>query len=341
VPGKPKFDPNQPFEVVERPAPVAGGKPKFDPSQPFEAVGEPPPPDPGALPAFGRGAAQGVTLGFGDELQAGVGAGLDALGLGAEMQGQSFYERYKAYRDAERQRDSQAASQHPIANTAGAVSGGLALPVGALGGAGGTARAIGSGAGLGGLAGLGHSTADSASGLASDAARGAALGGVLGAGASALGGAGRGIDRRNVARAADDWLEPTALGGQGLAARSAGPAVSAGSTQPSLPGAARALVGNLAAGAVGGAVGGLPGSVLGNAAYQLATSPTAQQATRQAVRGATAGIERAMTDPRFAQVLQSASQRGPQAVAATHWILQQQNPEYRAKTVSESEAGAR
>ena len=156
----------------------------------------PPIEDRGALSALARGAGQGVTLGFGDELGGAVGA----LWAKAKGDPDTFAALYEQFRDLDREENKASEEQHPVANMAGQIGGGivsLAIPgVGAAGkigqagaaaaktaGAATAARIGGAAAGgaiLGAAEGAGRSEADSIGGLAADAAIGGTVGGVAG-----------------------------------------------------------------------------------------------------------------------------------------------------------------
>lgn len=176
---------------------------------PFEG---PEQPEMGALPAFGVGAIQGATANFGDELAGLRGAGrvfddeqpygralneanpfrtiTGAARLGAEWltggqekgPGTTAYEQA---RDRWRATVGQAERQHPVASTAGQITGAVAVPVPGMAlarGAGMGAQALrGSavGAGMGGLFGVGEGT--DAADRALRGATGTVLGGTIGA----------------------------------------------------------------------------------------------------------------------------------------------------------------
>lgn len=152
--------------------------------------------------SFSRGAGQGITLGFGDELSglAGAATELGARALGnkshQEFAGASPWEavtkRYSLERDAMRGENETARAQNPKTFFAGELGGGLLLPVG---GAVKTAAKTGStlaamkaggklGALLGAGSGLGNSRADLLKGnfldSALDTGAGAVLGGAIG-----------------------------------------------------------------------------------------------------------------------------------------------------------------
>lgn len=126
---------------------------------------------PGALEALGRGALQGASLGFSDEITGAI---------------QSLFgsKTYEQARDESRAANTAAQDAHSTLYGAGELGGGIAstlIPgLGVAKGAGivktGLQAAV-----AGGLSGLGTSEAKSAGGLASDTAQGAAIGGVGGA----------------------------------------------------------------------------------------------------------------------------------------------------------------
>jgi hypothetical protein len=134
-----------------------------------------------------RGAAQGTTLGFGDEAQGAI----QALGIKALRQtgaDRPFAQLYKENRDAMRRENAAAKAANPWSYGLGQVAGGapLALATGG-GGAAGAGRLVATGAAAGGLSGLGESTSETAGGQAWDAAKGAGLGAALGGAAVGLG----------------------------------------------------------------------------------------------------------------------------------------------------------
>lgn len=143
--------------------------------------------------AVGRGAAQGITGGFADELQGGIEA---LLGGASKL---PIAERYRRGRDESRAAFKAAEEANPTEYMIGDVGGSLAasaVPFGAaargasLAAKGATAagrvgRALGAGAGLGALGSVGASEADTTKELLKDMAIGAGIG----TGAGALGGA--------------------------------------------------------------------------------------------------------------------------------------------------------
>lgn len=185
---KPAFNPNKPFKAA------AEEKPAFDATKPFEAVKNPEDArvKSTALESGVRGAVQGATLGFGDEIFGRMRA------WGDELTGQTklpVEENYKQIRDDQRQKNALASKDNPKSylggNLAGSVATAFVPGMGAIKGASVAKTAI-QGAAIGGLAGGGLSEANpfespkSLKEFATDVGTGAAIGGVLsGAGAAA------------------------------------------------------------------------------------------------------------------------------------------------------------
>jgi hypothetical protein len=163
-------------------------------------VGEATKPDRGVVDATARGVAQGFTANFGDEMRGLVEASGanpdDPASLGRLITGALKYwsgdaEAKKRYDEAvkrERELNTTAEEQHPIASTVGNIGGAVILPVGAGAGAatlpGRMAAGAGTGAVLGGAAGAGEG--QGALDSISRAASGAAIGGALGGAAPAV-----------------------------------------------------------------------------------------------------------------------------------------------------------
>lgn len=145
-----------------------------------------PPPQPGGGEALARGAGQGFTLGFGDEINGGVQALGDKL-MGSDK---SLGDLYRRNRDVFRSENDQAKAAHPYLYGAGEVAG--SIPTTFLPG-----LNVGKGAkalqvllrtgAAGGLTGLGNSNADLTQGQYGQAAKDTAVGTGLGV---AAGGAG-------------------------------------------------------------------------------------------------------------------------------------------------------
>jgi hypothetical protein len=162
--------------------------------------------DPSMLESFGRGAAQGATFGFADELTGGLEAGGDALD---DLSLDNFLKNYRKHRDESRANYERAEKANPIAsglgNLTGAIapallSGGGSLAASGAAGLGQAAlRAAAVGAGSGALAGAGTSTADLTQGdvgnFAGDVGKGAVMGGVLGGAMPLAGAATKGVGK--------------------------------------------------------------------------------------------------------------------------------------------------
>lgn len=146
-----------------------------------------------------RGAIQGATLGFGDELAGGVKGLYDTATKGGD-----FSDNYRKTRDAIRAQDDIASEANPKSFIAGQVGGGLASTL-ATGGIGelGVAGRLGLGVAEGAANGLGTSNADTVGGNFQDAALGGALGGA-GAGLGEVAGA----VGKNLLGKATDALSP-------------------------------------------------------------------------------------------------------------------------------------
>lgn len=171
------------------------------------------PPKVGTPEAVLRGAAQGATFGFGDELE----AGWKHLVGGAD---------YTKTRAQLRSDEANARSQHPVAYTGGEIGGSLLPSAVAAMATGGTSLApsmakagLPMAAGQGALQGAGYSNADTAGGLARDSALGAGvgvagygLGQTLGAVGRKVAGSARGLAVRAEAKAADKAAKEVADG---------------------------------------------------------------------------------------------------------------------------------
>lgn len=164
---------------------------------------------PTAAEAFGLGARQGATLGFGDEalglvqaqepdwshptpailsrlaqLSVGrpMGEEIGGAGREAERRGLDFAARYREARDAERAQLQAAQEAHPYAYGGGQLAGGLlTAPVMPGGPAKTLGQVLKQGAAMGAVGALGASEAQDVPGLAEDVALGAATGAGVGA----------------------------------------------------------------------------------------------------------------------------------------------------------------
>lgn len=172
-----------------------------DQAQPAQRVDAPAAPAPGIGESVARGALQGATFGFADEISGAIEGALSD---------KPFTTAYREARDASRARFRAAEAANPKASFVGNIVGGFAVPgLGAAKAAKTTATTIGgalkTGAKLGAVSGLGASEATDAAGLAGDVVRGGVGGAVGGA---ALKGAGDWIGRR-LARAPERVAQRT------------------------------------------------------------------------------------------------------------------------------------
>lgn len=165
-----------------------------------------------------RGGAQGLSLGFADELAGVAGA------VGGALTGEEgdFADRYRQERDESRAAYRAAEEANPSLFRAGEIGGGVAGAfVPGLGVGRGLAGAVRTGAALGGAAGLGGSEADltrgDVGGALADTAGGAAfgaLGGAAGHGLGALAGKVAGRAARGIRSAEADAGEQAAMAAQ-------------------------------------------------------------------------------------------------------------------------------
>lgn len=164
------------------------GQPAPAQPEPEEPADEAAPPDVSHLESLGRGAAQGASLGFADEL-AGVGSAIgDWLGRkvgGGIETGQSMGDVYREGRDESRAAYKAAQTAHPYVYGGGEIGGAIASGLIPGAGAGklgltGAKAAAGLGALEGAVQSVGASEAEGAKELLGDAVRGGVLGGALG-----------------------------------------------------------------------------------------------------------------------------------------------------------------
>jgi hypothetical protein len=182
-------------DPVVAPAPSgAATAPASSPASP-QAYSYVKPPDVGTGEAFLRGAGDGLTFGFSDELVGGAKAALQPV-FGTGDSSDSFGDRFDKNVDEQRGLLKAAQDQHPVATIAGGLVGGIAPAVLTGGTTAGASLAanVGRGAlygaGYGAAYGFGSAEGDPLERLP-EAAKGAAIGGVLGAALPAvIGGAG-------------------------------------------------------------------------------------------------------------------------------------------------------
>ena len=146
--------------------------------------------------AFQSGAQQGMTLGFGDELEAGMFAVPEAIGGMFQGKGFDLGQGYNQALERARSANQGAQELNPVANVAGNITGNMTLAGALPTFSAGAAPTIGSMAGRGALDGLvyggitgfgsGEGLSDRLTGAATGGALGSALGGVAGGVAGAL-----------------------------------------------------------------------------------------------------------------------------------------------------------
>lgn len=190
------FDPTQPFTRGTVPQAVA----QFDPSQPFQTGAPSPATQPGKIESFARGAAQGATFNFADEIT----AGLESL-MSDKTYQNALAESRGNYQSAEQ--------ANPISYGAGNIGGGIGTAfIPGLGGgslakaAGWGAKAIQSGK-IGAAMGAASSLGAAEDKGIDDVASGALYGSLGGAAFSALG-SGIGAGARSIGHKLADAVDP-------------------------------------------------------------------------------------------------------------------------------------
>lgn len=137
------------------------------------AITPAPTPEISQLQSAGKGAIQGATAGFGDEIAGGIDALLSKTGTlftgdaPNPYADQPIADVYKSGRNEVRQDNAQASEVNPLSYLGGMIGGGAALP--------GTGSLKGMTA-LGGASGLGLSNQEDIAGMAGDTAKGAGIG---------------------------------------------------------------------------------------------------------------------------------------------------------------------
>ena len=142
---------------------------------------------PGMVESFGRGAAQGASMGFADEAT----GGLEALLSMAQGSDQDFTDLYSKHRDESRANYKKAEEANPITSTVGNLAGAFAMPAGigaAKAGAGLAARALAGGT-AGAVQGAAQAVGEAEKldkNTAETAFDNAVIGGLLGAGVAGV-----------------------------------------------------------------------------------------------------------------------------------------------------------
>lgn len=192
------FNPDEYLAKKQAKQPASGTASGFDPSAYLTSKGVNTLPDNGNIPsgpsqgeAFARGAAQGATFSFGDELTSGVDAAVEkarelATGNTSLAPGGSLGDKYDAAKEQNRAVNKAAADAHPYTDIGGQIVGGLPAAI-ASGGSSLLTQAA-TGAGIGALNSLGSSENQTSE----DALKNAAgSGGIAGGLALLLGGSAR------------------------------------------------------------------------------------------------------------------------------------------------------
>lgn len=352
-----------------------------------------------------RGLAQGVSMGYADELTGGA----EALWEAAKGDPRTFGELYKQFRDESRKNYDAAKEANPKTYMAGQVGGAVGtslIPgVGLAKGAGLLASAGKLGA-LGAAEGLGASEADLLEGDIAGAARDTAIGAGVGAAAgAALPAAKKGLqflaESPTLARVAkmqpgprlaekgleyldladpvvapkpgkaltdmtaDEIAEfmakttqktPTGMRGMtpaGLATKEAAEKTAEEAAKPrSAPsmldafrGEAPSMAGKSFGRNVTEQVGGRLGAYGAGGIPFVGGVPAALQGASDAALVAQQGAKFTLESiiprlgPQFQNVLRQAATRGPESLAATHYVLQQTNPQYRDESLKAMEEG--
>lgn len=154
-----------------------------------------------------RGGAQGVTLGFADELEGALKAAANA---GASDE--TLRELYTKYRDVARQKYKQSEERSPYLSAAGNVAGGFLLPLGALKTASTGIARVGQIAKMGAKAGAATAAGTSEAETIPELSQDALTGGVIGAGLAGTLGSIGGLGRTLTKAAQRSPLESTVAG---------------------------------------------------------------------------------------------------------------------------------
>lgn len=158
-----------------------------DSNSDWSVVSDTPAPEPGRVAATARGAAQGGTFGFADEIAGAIGGLYHSIANHQLLSKEDRTKNYQESRDAYRTEDKAAKDAHPNYYMGGEIAGGLA-PAVVAGAPTSIAGAAKLGATIGSAAGLGNSKADLTSGggdafktAIADTVKGGALGAATGA----------------------------------------------------------------------------------------------------------------------------------------------------------------
>jgi hypothetical protein len=265
---------------------------------------------PGMLESLGRGALQGGTLGFSDEIAGGIEAAMDKIRGGHEDIGKL----YVKHRDESRANNAAAEQANPIAYGGGKLAGTLA-PALLTGGASVPEQLLAGGA-LGAASGLGE-----ANELDKDALAKAALGAAGGVAGAGIGGA--------LAKGAGALATPVAEAAEGLGAKLANPALQQAVDSVSKKVALGALgAGHFVPGlhAVAAGAAAVPGVV-------RAAGKVLPSLAKTLGRVGAAATKNPGLLGNYGAKLAAASQAGPAAFNAMHFSLAQTDPEYQKKVL--------
>lgn len=173
------FNPDQ-YLAEKVTAPVSGGG-GFNPDAYLSEKEAPKPatPEISKKESFARGAAQGASMGFSDEIT----GGLEAMWEKAKGNPVEFGNLYKQYRDESRKNYDDAKKANPGTYTTGEIGAGVAtafVPGMAIAKGAKLANVVGKSAMIGGAAGVGNSEKENIDDVVIDGVKGAAIGGALG-----------------------------------------------------------------------------------------------------------------------------------------------------------------
>lgn len=254
-----------------------------------------------------RGAAQGATLGFGDEITGAAETAGKTLFGNEKLR--DFPANYAQHRDEARNANAVARTSNPFTYGAGEVAGSIpAVAIASRGGVPGLAA-------MGAAQGAGASEANNVTDIAGDSAKSAALSALL-AGVGA--GVGKSISK-GVETLSRPAVAPVAEAGGSLLDKLTMPAVAGYTADMLVPGSGTMIGSGLAAAKM------LPGAI--NTIRQKA--PAVIQSIKD--------IPAAVISSKFGAVLDAAAKRGAQSLAVTNFILSTTNPEYRELSKKDEE----
>lgn len=286
------------------------------------------------LRAVGEGAASGLTLGFLDELRGVTGAGLEKVLGGSE---EDFGELYKTYRDLAREREQGIQEENPYAY-GGSRLAGMVAPALATGGAGTIPAMAARGAGIGATIGAGE--AEEIEDIPEDLITGAALG-AAGAPVGAAVGKGVSLAGKGIEKVGQYTLPPgksftpQQAFKEAMKERSQLLGFARMTGQERTPPVERVLkvlmrsgTPELTGAGVGFALGGPLGMATGYGVGKVL--PAAARGIQRPASQVLVASGRKLG--KYGHIIKQAAEKGPHSVAATHFVLSQQDPDYRKKT---------